>query len=293
MSTTAAAGDARTGPMTPSTPAGVVVRAYIGEQVDVLNRAIAQTQRYEPGSVGLTCATVHRVRTAVRGYRHLFIGTPHGGPQLDQLLAALKHTEDLEALRVHFADRFDQLDLTVAEYPRWYGTLQAEQEDSYRQIDRISTQAWVAALLGQVRVFAEHAEFTREGRKPAASLMGALTRAKTHLLDAYAGLRHAADLTVARDEVRQAARDARSMAEAVRPAMGRAADDVIAPVTGLEHLLEQYRLSAVARNWLLRLPGADRARRLNARLAELEQQRLHQLGDETDQAAAAMAERWR
>jgi CHAD domain-containing protein len=293
VSSTTAAGGARTEPMTPSTAAGIVVRAYIGEQVDTLNQAIARTQRYEPGSVGLTCVTVHRIRTAVRGYRHLFISAPYGGPQLDQLLAELKHAEDLEALGAHFADRFEQLDLTLAEYPRWYRSLQAEQEAAYRQIDRISTQTWVAALLGRVRGFAERAEFTHDGLKPAASLMGMLTRAKTHLLDTYAEVRYAADPTAARDDVRRAARDTRSMAEAVRSALGRPADEVIEPAAELEHVLEQYRRSAVARNWLQRLPAADRAKRLTTLLAELEQQRLHELGDEVAQTVAAVDERWR
>lgn len=286
------AGGPHTRPMSPSTPAGLVVRTYIGGQVDVLNRAIARTQRHEPGSVALTRVSAHRIRTAVRGYRHLFADAPYGGPQLDRLMDALEHTEELEALCTHFDDRFDQLDLTVAEYPRWYTALRAEQEAAYRQIDRISAQTWVAALLGQVRVFADRADFTDDGRKPAVSLMGTLTRSKTHLLDMYARLRYAEDLTDAREEVRRIARDTRAMAEAVRPALGRPADDVIVPVTGLERLLEQHRQSAVARNWLLRLPGADRAGRLGARLTDLEQQRLRQLGDETDAAAAAMAEAW-
>lgn len=293
MSAATAAGGVRAGAMTASTRAGVVVRAYIGGQIDVLNRAIAQTQRYEPGSVGLTRATVHRIHTAVRGYRHLFVRPPYGGPQFERLLAALKRTEDLEALRVHFADRFDELDLAAAEHPHWYDALKAEQDAAYRQIDRISTQAWVAALLGQVRVFADRAEFTRDGLKPAASLMGTLSQAKAHLLDTYAKLHYAEDLTAARDKARQAARFARYMAEAARPGLGRAADDVIVPAADLEHLLRQYRQAAIARNWLLRLPDTDRAGRLNTVLMELEQRQLHRLGDETDEVAAATVELWR
>jgi CHAD domain-containing protein len=293
MSTAAVGGgDLRAAPLTPSTPAGIVVRTYINEQVDVLNRTIGQIQRDTPGSVGLTRTTIHRIRTAIRGYRHLFADPPHGGPQLDQLLASLKHAEDLEALRVHFIDRFDQLDLAPKERPRWYATLKAEQNAAYRQIHRIGTQTWVAALLGQVRVFADSAEFTREGAKPASSLTGTLTRTKAHLLHTYAQLPHAEDLQAAREELRQTARRSRSMAEAVEPALGRVAAEMIAPIVDLEHLLEHYRRVAVARTWLLRLPGADRARPLTATLIDLEQRELHRTGEQIDQAAAVLIERW-
>jgi CHAD domain-containing protein len=279
-------------PMTASTRAGAVVQYYISSQVDALNRAIAATERHAPGSAGGVRAVIHRLRTAIRGYEHLFTETPHGGPQLDQLLAALKHTEDLERLRVHFADRFDQLGLTVAEYPKWYGALDEEVRESYRQIERVHSQAWVAALLGQVRMFAEHARFTRDGDKPASSLMAVLSKSKIHLLDTYAKMSHATDLVAARDQMRIAARETHFLAEAAEPALGRAADEIIAPVSDLGHLLVQYRQAVVARNWLLRLPGADRADRLSASLADLEKQHLRQLGEQIDAATADMSERW-
>ncbi|GAA1684891.1 hypothetical protein GCM10009830_35300 [Glycomyces endophyticus] len=278
--------------MTASTRAGAVVQSYISAQVDALNRAIAATERHAPGSAGAVRAVIHRLRTAIRGYEHLFTETPHGGPQLDQLLAALKHTEDLERLRVHFADRFDQLGLTVAEYPKWYGALDEEVRESYRQIERVHSQAWVAALLGQVRMFAEHARFTRDGDKPASSLMAVLSRSKAHLLDTYAKTSHSTDLVAARDQTRIAARETHFLAEAAEPALPRVAEDVVAPVSGLGHLLVQYRQSVVARNWLLRLPGADRADRLTASLADLEKEHLRQLGEQIDAATADMSERW-
>ena len=273
--------------------AGIVVRDYIGAQVDQLNRAIARTQRHDPGSVGSTRSAVHRIRTSIRGYRHLFTDAPQGGPQLDHLLDALKRTEDLEGLRCHFADRFDQLDLTVPEYPKWYAVLEADQEASYRNIERISTQTWVAALLGQVRIFADRAECSRDGDRPASSLMGVLSQAKAHLLDTYAKLSFATDLAAARNETRRAARDTRYLAEAVLPALGRAAGEIIIPVSNLEHLLGRYRQAAIARTWLLKLPGADRADSFTSSLADLEREQLRQLADEIDQATSGMIERWR
>lgn len=294
MSTAAAAPERPTPEaMTASTPAGVVIRSHISGQVDALNRAIAAAERYEPGSAGAVRAAIHRLRTVLRGYEHLFTQTPRGGPELDHLLAALKHTEDLERLRVHFADRFDQLGLTVPEYPKWYTDIEGEVHASYGQIERVHSQMWVAALLGQVRMFAEHAQFTREGNKPASSLMGVLSRAKAHLADTYGRLSFATDLATARDEVRVAARQARFLAEAVEPALGQVATDVVAPVSALEHLLTQYRQAIVARNWLLRLPGADRAGRLTTGLGELEKEHLRQLGEEIDALAADLLDRWR
>ncbi|PRY54228.1 CHAD domain-containing protein [Glycomyces artemisiae] len=283
---------APSGSMSANTRAGAVIQYYISSQVDALNRAIAATERHAPGSAASVRAVIHRLRTAIRGYQHLFTATPHGGVQLDQLLSALKHTEDLERLRTHFADRFDQLGLTVAEYPKWYGALDEEVQESYRQIERVHSQTWVAALLGQVRMFAEHAKFTRDGDKPASSLMGVVSKAKIHLLDTYVKMSHATDLVAARDQMRTAARDAHFLAEAAAPALGRSADDVIVPVSDLGHLLVQYRQAVIARNWLLRLPGADRADRLTASLADLEKEHLHQLGEQIDQAVADMIDRW-
>jgi CHAD domain-containing protein len=290
---TAAAERAAPEAMTASTPAGAVVRSYISGQVDALNRAIAATERYAPGSAGSVRIAIHRLRTAIRGYEHLFTQTPRGGPELDQLLEALKRTEDLERLRVHFADRFDQLGLTAPEYPKWYAGLEDEMRDSYRRIERVHSQAWVAALLGQVRMFAEHARFTHEGDKPASSLMGVLSRAKAHLTDTYGKLGYATDLATARDQVRVAAREARFLAEAAEAALGRAAEDVVAPMSALEHLLTQYRQAIVARNWLMRLPGADRAGRLTTGLAELEKEQLRQLGEEIDVSTSDVFDRWR
>jgi hypothetical protein len=164
---------------------------------------------------------------------------------------------------------------------------------SYEQTEGIASQTWVAVLLSQVRLFTEHARFTRDGDKPASSLMGVLSQAKTHLLDTYGKLSHATDLVLARDETRIAAREAHFLAEAAVPALGRAAEDIAGPVADLEHLLTQYRQAVIARNWLLRLPGADRADRLTTSLAELEKEHLRQLGEEIDRAAADMVERWR
>lgn len=279
-------------PMTASTRAGAVIQYYISSQVDALNRAIAAAERHAPGSAAEVRGVIHRLRTAIRGYAHLFTETPHGGTQLDQLLAALKHTEDIERLKGHFADRFDQLGLTVAEHPKWYRALDHEVEESYQEIERVHSQVWVAALLEQVRLFAEHARFTRDGDKPASSLMDVLSRSRLHLLDTYVKLSQATDLVAARDQMRTAARETHLLAEAAAPALGRAAEEIIEPVSALGHLLVEYRQTVVARNWLLRLPGTERADRLTASLADLEKEHLRQLGEQIDAAAAAMAERW-
>jgi CHAD domain-containing protein len=292
MSASAAPAQAAPEPMTASTRAGIVIRTYIATQVDALNRAIAAFEREAPGSAGAVRATIHRLRIAIRGYAHLFTQTPPRSQELDHLLAALKRTEDLERLRVHFADRFDQLGLTAHEHPKWYAALEDEMRESYRETEGIASQTWVAVLLSQVRMFTEHARFTRDGDKPASSLMGVLSHAKTHLLDTYGKLAYATDLVLARDETRIAAREAHHLAEAAAPALGRTAEDIVTPVGELQHLLEQYRQAVIARNWLLRLPGADRADRLTASLAELEKEHLHQLGEQIDRIAADLVGRW-
>ncbi|WP_205324266.1 CHAD domain-containing protein [Glycomyces sp. YM15] len=293
MSASTAPTHAGSQPMTASTRAGVVVLAYIADHVDTLNQAITAFERQAPGSAGTVRITIHRLRTVIRGYAHLFTETPPRSQELDHLLTALKHTEDLERLRVHFSDRFDQLGLVAPEYPKWYGALDNEMRTSYEQTEGIASQTWVAVLLSQVRLFTEHARFTRDGDKPASSLMGVLSQAKTHLLDTYGKLSHATDLVLARDETRIAAREAHFLAEAAVPALGQAAEDVAGPMADLEHLLTRYRQAVIARNWLLRLPGADRADRLTTSLAELEKAHLRQLGEEIDRAAADMVERWR
>lgn len=294
MSTsTAPAAEARPDPMTASTRAGVVIQTYISDHVDALNRAIAAFERQAPGSAGAIRITIHRLRTVIRGYGHLFKQAPPRSHELDHLLETLKRTEDLEKLRAHFSDRFDQLALAAPERPEWYGALEEEMHLSYQQLEGVASQTWVAVLLSQVRMFTEHARFTRDGDRPASFLMGMLSQAKTHLLDTYGKLSYATDLVPARDATRIAAREAHFLAEAATPALGRIAEDVVVPVAHLEHLLDQYRQSVIARNWLMRLPGADRADRLTASLTELEKQHLRQLGEEIDQVAAGLFERWR
>lgn len=293
MSPSAAPADAGPEPMTASTRAGTVVITYISDHVDALNRAIAAFERQAPGSAGAVRVTIHRIRTVIRGYSHLFTKTPPHSQELDHLLEALKRTEDLEKLRVHFSDRFDQLGLVAPEYPRWYAALEDEMHDSYLQTEGIASQTWVAVLLSEVRLFTEHAQFTRDGDKPASSLMGFLSQSKNHLLDTYGKLSYATDLVLARDETRIAAREAHYLAEAAAPALGATAAEIVSRVADLEHLLDRYRQAVIARNWLTRLPGADRADRLTTSLAELEKQHLHQLGEDIDRAASDLAERWK
>ena len=294
MSASAApAAHAKPEPMTASTRAGDVVRHYISDQVDALNRAIAAVERDAAGSAGAARVTIHRLRTAIRGYAHLFTKTPYGGEHLDRLLEALKHTEDLERLRVHVIDRFEELDLEEHKFPKWYEALEDEMHDSYEQVDALATQTWVAVLLTEVRGFAEHVHYTRDGDRPASSLMGDLSKGKMHLLDTHGRLSQATDLVLARDETRIAARELHFLAEAAEPALGRSADDILVPVAHLAHLLDQYRESVIARNWLLRLPGAERADKLTASLAELEKEHLRRLSDEIDLATTEMIERWR
>jgi len=292
MSASAAQAQAEPQPMTANTRAGIVIQTYISDHVDALNRAIAAFEREAPGSAGTVRVTIHRLRTVIRGYSHLFTETPPRSEELDHLLTALKHTEDLERLRVHFSDRFDQLGLAAPEFPGWYGALEDEMHDSYRVTEGVASQTWVAVLLSHVRLFTEHARCTRDGDKPASSLMGVLSQAKNHLLDTYGRLGYATDLVLARDETRIAAREAHFIAEAAAPALGRVAEEMVTLVADLEHLLNEYRQAVIARNWLLRLPGAYRADRLTLSLADWEKQRLHQLGEEIDRAAADLVRRW-
>jgi hypothetical protein len=292
MSASAAQVQAAPQPMNASTRAGIVVQTYISNNVDALNRAIAAFEREAPGSAGAVRATIYRLRISIRGYAHLFTQTPPRSQELDHLLEALKRTEDLEKLRVHFSDRFDQLGLEAPEHPRWYAALENEMLDSYQETEGVASQTWVAVLLSQVRMFAEHARLSRDGDRPASSLMGDLSHAKTHLLDTYGRLSYATDIVLARDETRLAAREAHCLAEAAAPALGRTAEDMVALVADLERLLDRYRQAVIARNWLLRLPGADRADRLTASLAELEKQHLRRLGEEIDRAVADLVRRW-
>jgi CHAD domain-containing protein len=286
MSASTASARAASEPMTANTRAGIVVQTYISDHVDALNRAIAAFEREAPGSAGVVRATIHRLRIDIRGYAHLFTQTLPRSQELDHLLEALKRTEDLEKLCGHFADRFDQLGLVAHDYPKWYGALENEMRESYRQTEGLASQTWVAVLLSEVRMFAEHARFSRDGDKPASSLLGVLSQAKAHLLDTYGKLSYATDLVLARDETRIAAREAHYLAEVAAPALGRTAEDMVTHFGALHHLLDEYRQAVIARNWLLRLPGADRADRLTASLAELEKERLRQLGEEIDRAAA-------
>lgn len=290
MSPSAAPAHAGPEPMTAATRAGTVIQTYISDHVDALNRAIAAFERQAPGSAGGVRVTIHQLRTVIRGYSHLFTRTPPRSGELDHLLEALKRTEDLERLRVHFSDRFDQLGLEAPDFPRWYASLEHEMRESYIETEGIASQTWVAVLLSQVRMFTEQARFTRDGDRPASSLMGVLSQVRTHLLDTYGKLSYATDLVLARDETRIAAREAHYIAEAAAPALGSSAAAIVARVADLERLLDRYRQTVIARNWLIRLPGADRADQLTASLAELEKRQLYQLGEDISRAASDLAD---
>ncbi|WP_025273580.1 CHAD domain-containing protein [Haloglycomyces albus] len=274
------------------TPAGLVIADYIGDHIDGLNTALADTLRAQPHSAADTRANIYRVRTAIRGYRHLFVTVPLAGPQLEQLLNTMKRTQELETLAEHFAHRFEQLSVDSDHYPSWYSTLLEERRDSYHDIERICEQTWVAALLARVRMFSDHPELTPDGERPASSLMDIISRSRTHLLDTYAKMSHAADINAARELTRQSARETRFLAEAAQDVLGTAVADIAHSAGRLHDDLNDYRQINVARTWLLRLPGKARADELTASLAELEKQDLHRVGDDIQITVNELISSW-
>ncbi|QSB04944.1 CHAD domain-containing protein [Natronoglycomyces albus] len=275
-----------------SQKAGDLVLQYMSHNIDMLNGALARAQRAEAGSVGQTRESTRRILTATEGFGHLFTGMPEADPQMHQLIDSLRRAHHLESLQEYFADRFDQLGLLEPEYPSWYARLGEQTKLAYLEVERLATQTWVARMIARIRYYTEHPHLTKEGNQPAATLAAVLTAARMRLMDSYRRLNAAADVDLARDQTRQIARRARYLAEATQPTLAWAARDIIIPAGQMQHLLGQYRNAIAARNWLLRLPGADRAKSLTISLAQLEREHQRQLAAEIDAVAKEIFERW-
>ncbi|MFC4337352.1 CHAD domain-containing protein [Salininema proteolyticum] len=272
--------------------AGEVIADYVGDHVDELNADMGEVLRSTPGSAADTRQRIYRVRTAIRGYRSLFVTVPVGGPLLEQLLGALKRTRDMEALAEHFGNRLSQLEVPSDEMPGWYGELMDEREKSYRDVHTIAEQPWVAALLAQVRMFSDHPELTAEGKRTPGSLMNLISRSRTHMLDTYAKMSHTADAHAAREQARVASRDTWYMAEAAEGSLGKAVGDIANGARKLYDSMNDLLQAGIARTWLLQLPASDRAEELTMSMAELERREIHRLQEETDQIAVNLTRTW-
>jgi CHAD domain-containing protein len=260
-SPTASAGPAR---LTPRSPAGDVVLAYVRQQVSAITHNDPLVRRDEPDAVHQMRVATRRARSALQAFGEI-IDKARTRPLCDELkwlAAVLGEARDAEVL----LDRFTG-DLAGIPAELITGPVQTRITEHFASVQK---QARVAAtraldgkryltLLNDLDALVADPPLTPLAAGKAGKALGKpVRRAERRLRRALAVVPAAQDKDAAIHEARKAAKRARYAAEAAMPALGSKARRQAKRTKRLQGLLGDHHDSVVARTVLLGL--VDQAR---------------------------------
>ncbi len=257
----AAAGPAR---LTPRSPAGDVVLAYVRQQVSAITHNDPLVRRDEPDAVHQMRVATRRARSALQAFGEI-VDKARTRPLCDELkwlASVLGEARDAEVL----LDRFTG-DLAAIPAELITGPVQTRITEHFASVQK---QARVAAtraldgkryltLLNDLDVLVADPPLTPLAAGKAGKALGKpVRRAERRLRRALAVVPAAQDKDAAIHEARKAAKRARYAAEAAMPALGSKARRQAKRTKRLQGLLGDHHDSVVARMVLLGL--VDQAR---------------------------------
>jgi CHAD domain-containing protein len=249
---------ARPGPpaeLTPASPAGQVVLAYIRTQAARLTALDPQVRQDEPDSVHQMRVTSRRLRAALRSFRRVLPAdaTAHLDAELKWLGGVLGEARDREVLPEHLLAATHAIPAQ-----NLVGPVQARIQAHFAPASE-AARAEVLAALGSGRYFALRDELDRllasppegpEAGQPAAEVLPAAVR-RTYRTAARRMRRawHTAPgprQDAALHQARKAVRRARYAAEAVIPVAGRPAGEFARQMKRVQSLLGDHQDSVLA-----------------------------------------------
>ncbi|NIH79128.1 CYTH and CHAD domain-containing protein [Amycolatopsis viridis] len=205
--------------------AGEAVMSYLRDQVDALRVHDAGVRRGDPDSVHQLRVAMRRLRSALRGYRRLFV-RERARWLADELKWAgqvLSPARDGEVRREILLDALAEFppgpQIEHARRSLLSGLDEVAARDRETLLARLNTERY-ARLLGALDEWVADPPLTMSAESGRRELRTALRQADERLSAAVAAAREAPDPDTALHEVRKKAKAARYMADAARPVLG-------------------------------------------------------------------------
>jgi CHAD domain-containing protein len=242
--------------LTPASPSGQVVLAYLREQIDALKSMDPMVRRDEPDSVHKMRVATRRLRSTLRSFGKIIRRDQTGelAAELKWLGGVLGEARDAEVLARHLQSRLDQIPVEQV-----LGPVQARVQGHFPPIRAAAQRAAVAALDSK-RYFAlldgldgllADPPFGPDAGQPASqAVVKAVRRAYRKTARRMRRVRQA-PAGPARDaalhEARKAAKQARYAGEAASPALGQPARRFTKRVKQIQTVLGDHQDTVIAR----------------------------------------------
>ncbi len=252
-------------PLTPRSPAGGVVLAYVRQQALAITRLDPLVRRDEPDAVHQMRVATRRARSVLQAFGEI-IERERTRPLCDELkwlAAVLGQARDAEVLLARFTGELAAIPAELVQGPvgtRIAGHFTAQLEHARAAAVReLDGQRYLSLLDDLDALLADPPLTPLAAGKARSVLARPVRRAGRRLRRALASVPAAGDKDTAIHQARKAAKRARYAAEAAMPALGRQATRQAATAKELQGLLGDHHDSVVARTVLRGLAGDARA----------------------------------
>ena len=243
-------------PLTPSSPAGQVVLAYLRAHTEKLTSLDPMVRRDEPDSVHQMRVATRRLRSTLRSFGKIIRrgDTQQLAGELKWLGDLLGEARDGEVLAGHLQANLRQMPAELV-----VGPIQARVQGHFAPARAAAQRAVLAALdsrryfslLDELDRLAAEPPLTRRAARPAADVLPAAVRRPYRQTARRMRQARRAAAGPARDaalhEARKAAKRARYAGEAVTPALGQEAGRFTRQLKKLQSVLGDHQDTVIAR----------------------------------------------
>jgi CHAD domain-containing protein len=240
--------------LTPASPAGQVVLAYLRDQAETLKSFDPMVRRDESDSVHQMRVATRRLRSTLRTFKREIGGGDHLAAELKWLGGVLGEARDAEVLEDHL-----RAVLGTVPVEQLIGPVQARVQVHFAPV-RADARAAVLAALDSQRYFSLLDEldqliaeppFSPRAAKPAKNVLPGEVRRPYRKAGQWMARARSAEAGAPRDvalhQARKAAKRARYAGEAVTPALGREAARFTKQVKGVQSVLGDHQDAVIAR----------------------------------------------
>jgi CHAD domain-containing protein len=240
--------------LTPASPAGQVVLAYLRDQAETLKSLDPMVRRDEPDSVHQMRVATRRLRSTLRSFKRVIGRGDHLAAELKWLGGVLGEARDAEVLEDHLQARLRALPVE-----QLIGPVQARLQIHFAPVRAAARTAVLAALDSQ-RYFSLLDELDQliaepclgpQGAKRAGNVLPREVRRPYRKAGQWMDLAGRAEPGPPRDvalhQARKAAKRARYAGEAVTPALGRKAARFTRQIKNLQSVLGDHQDTVIAR----------------------------------------------
>ena len=240
--------------LTPASPAGQVVLAYLRDQAETLKSLDPMVRRDEPDAVHQMRVATRRLRSTLRSFKRVIGRGDHLAAELKWLGGVLGEARDAEVLEGHL-----QAILRTVPVEQLIGPVQARVQIHFAPV-RADARTAVLAALDSQRYFSLLDELDQlvaepclgpQGAQRAGSVLPREVRRPYRKAGQWMDQARRAEPGTPRDvalhQARKAAKRARYAGEAVTPALGRKAARFTKQVKAVQSVLGEHQDAVIAR----------------------------------------------